>query len=396
MGSATFLFVINFAIGLSFAAAFLALTWRSEIRLGRWCAAGFLAAATTVAVETFAFAIPSVRLVSALSFSALMLALTLIAAGLSRHYRPGAPITWLFGLFLAASLFNAFFTFDQPRGGWIQSFGYQAPFAIMLMIAAAIVLAASKRRAVDWAVMAVLAASAVQFLVKAALGALAGSGPGVRDYAVSDYAFYSQTAAGILSLLLGVSLTALVAAEVMAAAARRLQRDDLSGALNRAAFLEQAGAALRRSATGVRSSLIMCDLDHFKSINDRFGHAGGDEVIRGFGANLIELAGEGGLCGRVGGEEFCVLLPDCSIAAARIHVDAIRGLAAMTAYPLLPSDFRTTASFGIAVTDRSEPIEEAMRRADLALYEAKGAGRDTYRFAALALADAPSASAKSG
>ena len=378
---ATFLLVINFAIGLAFAITFLALAWRSSVALSRWCAAGFLCASATVTAEALSPVIPSVRVTSTLSFSMLMLALTLLSAGLMRHYRPGARVDLLFAIALAASLFNSFVLVDQPRGYPLNAFGYQGPFALMTAIGAGVILILSRRRAVDLVLATVLALSAAQFLAKAAIAVATKSAPGVKAYLSSDYAFYSQTAGGILSLLLGIALIGLVAVEVMAAASQRMRHDDLSGALNRGAFLEEASGRLARAPRGMPMALIMCDLDHFKQINDGFGHAAGDAVISAFGANLIALAGEEGVCGRIGGEEFCVLLPDCGAAAAHIYVDAIRGLNAMTAVPLLPEQHRVTASFGIAITGRDEPVEAAMRRADLALYAAKSAGRDGWQMA---------------
>ncbi len=383
MGSAAFLLAMNFMIGVGFAAAFLALTWKSEIRLGWWCAAGFVSAAAAVATEglAYVFDAPWPRLVWTMSYASLLLAVSLITAGLSRHYRPQRPIAWLIPFGVLAATINTFVLFDLPRA-LLFGMCYHVPFTIILGIAAYFVLAAPRRRAPDIALGFVLVVSAVHFLGKAFLiGAASKSGPDVRDYLVTLYAQISQTAGGILSVLLGLSLLFVVGRAVMADTARRLQRDALSGALTRAAFLEEAAAALAATARGLPSSLIMCDLDHFKAINDRFGHAAGDEVIRVFGASLGELTQGNGVCGRIGGEEFCVLMPECSIAAARVYLDAIRELAAMTAYPLLPADYRVTASFGIAMTDRSEPIESAMRRADMALYETKAAGRDGYRFA---------------
>ncbi len=153
----------------------------------------------------------------------------------------------------------------------------------MLAVAAWIVLATSPRRAADLALAAVLALSAVQFLVKAMLAGLAGAGPGVRDYVLSTYAFYSQTAGGILSLCLGLALIGVVVRDVMEEARLRLQRDGLSGVLTRAGFLERVAAALARPGAAQGRVVVLCDLDRFKSINDRFGHAAGDEVIRASG-----------------------------------------------------------------------------------------------------------------
>ncbi|MBA9071614.1 diguanylate cyclase (GGDEF)-like protein [Methylobacterium sp. RAS18] len=380
MNSAAFLLAINGSIGLSFATVFLALTRRSHVRLGRWCAVGFLAAAATVTVEALASVISSVRLTSTVSFSLLLLALTTITAGLMRHYRPGARIGWLYGLLLLAAAFNALVVVDLPRGSWWQALCYQGPFATMLATAAGVVFGTSPRRPIDMALTAVLALSAIQFITKGVLIALAGSGPGVRDYIVSTYAFYSQTAGGILSLFLGLALVGLVVTEVMAEARLLLQRDALSGILNRAAFMEGVPKVLRLSSRAP-ATLILADLDHFKSVNDQYGHAAGDEVIRTFGANLIAYFEGDELCGRLGGEEFCVLVPNCGPAAARIHLEALQWLVQQNRYILLPPGTQVTASFGVALTDRDEPFEAALLRADLALYEAKAAGRNAYRFA---------------
>ncbi len=383
MASAAFLLAINFTIGIGFAVAFLALGWRTGIKLGLWCAAGFATVSITALAEAFAFAIPSVRLASTLSFSTLMFGLALIIAGLSRHYRPQQRVGWLFVFAGLASAFNTFVLVNLPRATMLHALGYQLPFAVITAFAAAIVFAAPRRRMSETALAVILAASAIQFLAKAIIvGYVGGRDPGLRNGLVGLYAYFSQTAAGILSILFGLALLFVIGRAVMANTARRFQRDGLSGALTRSAFLEEAAAALKATPRGLPSSLIMCDLDHFKTINDRYGHAAGDEVIRVFGASLGDRTQGNGICGRIGGEEFCVLMPECSIAAARVYLDAVRGLSAMTIYPLLPPDFRVTASFGIAVTDCDEPIESAMRRADIALYEAKAAGRDAYRFAA--------------
>ena len=382
INNATFLLVINCSIGLSFAATFLALSWNSDLRLGRWFAAGFLAASATVTVEAVAFAIPSVRLISTLSFGLLMLALTLIAAGLIRHYRPDVAIRWLATFAVGAVILNPLVVFDMPRGGLAQASAYQLPFAIVSAAAATTVFASS-RRTVDVVLAIILGLCAVQFAAKAILAPLLGAGhaPGVREYIFSAYAYYSQTLATILSILLGLALVGLVVTEIAAESARRLQRDSLSGALTRSAFLDQAADILRHVQPPRSAGLIISDLDHFKSVNDRFGHAAGDEVIRAFGALLREATGDDGVCGRIGGEEFCLLLTNRSIARVRAEVDALRIKLARAIYSLIPADVGVTASFGIAMTDAHESLPDAMRRADLALYEAKAEGRNRYSFA---------------
>lgn len=381
MRGAIFLLVINFSIGLSFAAAFLLLTWRTDIRIGRWCAAGFLCAAGTVAVEAVAQFLPD-RLTSALSFSFLMLAVTLIVIGLARHYRPHASRRPILALFVLAEAVNLLLRYDLPRSSLIHALIYQLPYAAMLALGAGIVLASGRRRLADLALLAVLAAGSLRFAFKAIVPLFAtGPAPGVRDYIMSIYAYYSQTMAAVLALLLGLSVLGVIIAELMSETARRLERDSLSGALSRAAFMERAAALLAALRPEERACLVMCDLDHFKSINDRFGHAAGDEVIRAFGGVLAERAGAGALCGRIGGEEFCLLLPEGDVGGAQRRIEAVRSAMDRLRYALVPGGIRVTASFGLAVTGRGEHVDEALRRADLALYAAKAAGRDRHMLA---------------
>jgi diguanylate cyclase (GGDEF)-like protein len=136
---------------------------------------------------------------------------------------------------------------------------------------------------------------------------------------------------------------------------------------------------------------MLCDLDRFKSINDRFGHAAGDEVIRRFGANLLQHFGEDALCGRVGGEEFCILLPDCSPETAQAHWESVRCLGLRDRYVSIPADVAVTASFGVAIIGEGEPFDVALHRADMAMYAAKAAGRDCYRLAPATTEQSPAA-----
>jgi diguanylate cyclase (GGDEF)-like protein len=380
MDNARFLLAVNFSVGLAFAAAFLALTWKSRIALGAWSAVGFLTASGTVSVEALAGVIPFVRLTSALSFGSLMIALTAITAGLFRHYKPKAGIGPLFTFSVIAIVFNALVVFEWPRGSWEQALGYQGPFAAMLMVACYATLAWSPRRGPDLALAIVLGLSSAQFLVKVILAGLAGGGPGVRDYITSSYAFYSQTAAGILSLLLGLALAGVIVREILERLHLQFERDELSGVLNRSSFVARVKTTLKSSARG---PFILClaDLDRFKSINDRFGHAAGDDVIRSFGEILCERFGDTALCGRLGGEEFCIMLTGHDLEGSRRILDGVQAAVRAQRHARLPPNLRVTVSWGVALIAWGEPFDLALHRADMALYEAKAAGRDCYRFA---------------
>lgn len=381
MTDATFLLLINGAIGLTFAAAFLGTTWRSAVKLGRWCAAAFGCAAATVLIEALAPDLPSVRFTSTLSFGSLMAALSLIAAGLGRHYRPDSRLGWLGAAALLAVAFTALAGVDFPRGGWAQALTYQLPFAAVLGFAAGIVLRHSPGRAVDLVLAGVLGLCALQFAAKAVLIPLDGADNGVRDYLTSPYARYSQTAGSILSLMLGVALLALVVTEVIAEATGRLERDGLSGVLTRTAFLERAERLVDGALPGTHVGLLMCDLDHFKSINDHFGHPAGDEVIRRFGALLAACAGPQDLCGRIGGEEFCLLMPAADPEGLARIATRLRTGAEQMRFAWLPQGRRITTSLGGTLVAPGEPLASAIRRADVALYQAKADGRNRYRMA---------------
>lgn len=153
--------------------------------------------------------------------------------------------------------------------------------------------------------------------------------------------------------------------------------DCLTGLPNRHAFLEQAdGARLlaQRQRTGL--GLLMIDIDHFKQINDRWGHASGDEALVVFARTVRQLLREHETIGRLGGEEFALLLPgadlDAAVQAAERLRRAIREATVITSGPT----YRMTVSIGVVVLDPHEDLGGAMARADHALYAAKRAGRD--------------------
>lgn len=160
---------------------------------------------------------------------------------------------------------------------------------------------------------------------------------------------------------------------------RRLARTDaLTGFANRAGFVEAADRALRRAARrGQPITLVVFDLDLFKQINDSHGHLAGDAVLRAVADTLRDLPGPERLVGRIGGEEFAVLLPGATPTEARGHAEACRlAIAGMEAQHEGRA-LRVTASFGVARADLvPAPLAELLARADRALYRAKHAGRD--------------------
>jgi diguanylate cyclase (GGDEF)-like protein len=216
------------------------------------------------------------------------------------------------------------------------------------------------------------ARAAIAVAVTASIGQLALAGPD----------------ATIISLSALPCFWAVVAAMLVEhrAAAYRLETltalcdvDEATGCLNRRGFtrhLERAAASAAR--TGAPVALLALDLDHFKQVNDRFGHLSGDAVLSEVSASLRRTVSTAGVVARLGGEEFAILMPEADAEMAGVMAE--RTLASLRDLRLeaLPADVRLTMSAGIA-SERMDDVHssDALRaRADEALYAAKRSGRD--------------------
>jgi diguanylate cyclase (GGDEF)-like protein len=162
------------------------------------------------------------------------------------------------------------------------------------------------------------------------------------------------------------------------ARAEELARTDfLTGLANRRAFYEQGERELSRLEHGARAAaLVMLDIDHFKSINDRHGHAGGDAVIRSVADVIRANLRAADIAGRLGGEEFALLLPDTAIDAARAAAERIRVATQMLVVEHEDHDIRFTISVGVATLSADATLDQWIARADGALYAAKQGGRN--------------------
>ena len=157
---------------------------------------------------------------------------------------------------------------------------------------------------------------------------------------------------------------------------RQAATDELTGLVNRRRFLEALSSELVRvRAFGSPLSVVMADLDHFKVVNDRFGHAAGDEVLQRFADLIREHLRDVDVPGRLGGEEFAVLVPETDAAGAAVVAERIRGELGGLHF-LLAHPHTVTASFGVAQLRETESGGDVLQRADRALYRAKEHGRN--------------------
>lgn len=154
-------------------------------------------------------------------------------------------------------------------------------------------------------------------------------------------------------------------------------RDELTGAYNRR-FLMETLARERSRAERLAEPFSVCllDIDHFKSINDGFGHSAGDAVLRHFAALAPRGLRGVDTFGRFGGEEFLLVLPDTDRNGALAAAERVRAATEAAAFPGLPPDKRITVTAGVATHAKGEDVSSLLARADDALYQGKHAGRN--------------------
>lgn len=148
--------------------------------------------------------------------------------------------------------------------------------------------------------------------------------------------------------------------------------DSLSGLLNRREFFLRAEKIAWQAVAGMKLSAIMLDIDHFKRVNDTYGHHFGDRVIVAVAA---QLRGCAGISGRLGGEEFC-LLTEHDLSDALAVAEELRKAVSDVRVDTNAAAIEPTASFGVAQWQAGDTIDKLLRRADIAMYRAKACGRN--------------------
>lgn len=168
--------------------------------------------------------------------------------------------------------------------------------------------------------------------------------------------------------------------------------DGLTGLWNRAAIFEILQRELARTGRqGTRVAVILMDLDHFKSINDTYGHLVGDAVLREATRRMRASLRAYDALARFGGEEFMLVSPGCDVAGALRQAERLRSLVAEKAIETFEGAVAVTASFGVAVGDGTMEADALVRAADTALYQAKHLGRSRVQLATAGMLVGPGA-----
>jgi diguanylate cyclase (GGDEF)-like protein len=188
---------------------------------------------------------------------------------------------------------------------------------------------------------------------------------------------FGQTQTELSAALAGQGVVAYENAQLFARVQVLAQRDELSGVANRRYFFELAGRSFRDARqVGAPLSAMMLDIDHFKNVNDRYGHASGDDVIRVVAQRITTVIGSGDLVGRYGGEEFALVV-QAPLQNAHELAERLRRVINEAPIATASGPIDVTASVGVAQMElRDADLGRLLQRTDAALYEAKRAGRD--------------------
>lgn len=211
----------------------------------------------------------------------------------------------------------------------------------------------------------------------------------VNQYAAESEAIFRQSQIRVLfvttAMLIALATEAMFIFMPLLRRMRDLvslaQSDPLTGCYNRRSFLEAATRDFARSRrTGSPLSVIFFDIDHFKQINDTYGHGVGDEVIRALTETVKAAIRTTDMLGRLGGEEFIVLLPDTDVVSAFLVAEKLRGTLASAVVKHEDIQLHFTASFGVTqISDQDGDPLVLIERADACMYEAKRAGRNCVK-----------------
>ena len=379
MNGQFFISLLNPGIGILFATAFFLLWLNRRERYVAYAAAAYTATALAFLIQDVGPVLPMELQRLPANFLFLMTGV-LFAAAIIKRYALPVPWRTMAAIVAVATAAFVWFLIGNPSiTARILSISIGAGIiAIMVVVA---LWPVEKRHLIDRVLFWVAAISALNLIVRPAV--LLSFHGGFDDYVGFQQSLYWTTvqfSQAMVSVVAAISLMVAVAIDQIAELRRAVDADDLSGLLNRRGFEAQAGAALRRCLEE-RSpvALIVADLDRFKSINDNHGHAVGDAIIAAFGAHVRLIGPAEMVAGRIGGEEFALLLPGAGVEAARRLAEAVRtGLAAACA-GRIPASLCPTASFGIAIGAPAAGLSALMQQADQALYAAKRTGRNRVR-----------------
>jgi len=270
-------------------------------------------------------------------------------------------------------------------------------YGCMHMVAFVTLLSARRRDWIDIAIIASTAIQAADFFIRPTLTVMFEQSIPADEYRGSIYYSLIGLVLGVKSIFGAMVLLGATIVEWTYSLRETSETDPLSGLQNRAAFEDEMRTTIPRAYTEEKPfSLVVADIDHFKQVNDIWGHQAGDKAIAGFGQLIQDMIRGCDIGGRVGGEEFCIAVYNCHNEPAERLAERVRQAFAQLTHEGLSNDIRLTASFGVATLREGENYEQLFARADAALYRAKSNGRNRVENAEHSIPVMPSNGSEEG
>lgn len=375
MDGAVYAIIVNVCVALLFATTFavVRLSYPQQ-RAASWFSAAYFLGMLTPLSELGIRFTNATQLFVATSYVSFLA--SLIALGLGVSALSGAPARRLTAItVLAAGLVCRALIWNGPRNELWYEVVYQAPFFIACLVSTSIAIAVTRKTwsAMWLALSVVFTFMAIYFIAKPFFAASFGSGISAKAYAASPYALFSQALGGILIVMAGLLILLMIVQSVLNSSIDEAETDALTCIANRRGFDRKAARLLEVARqTNQPLAVILFDLDHFKRVNDGYGHATGDAVLKAFATTLVNITPASALTARLGGEEFVVLLDRTTMRGAWLAAQAIRA-----ALPYLGAHLpAVTVSGGIAELKVHDSLETMLARADERAYLAKTSGRN--------------------
>ncbi len=371
--------VFMVALGIISTAFWLIASQNKIFNSARWFGVAFALAASAVILQKLSTGVQVWQfgriLYGFLGTSATVMAII----GVLAYYK--APINWklVFG-FLTVVLVANWFVQSVSTDIVLERAVIHIPNMLNHIFATYVVFSYGPRKTLEWILGGVIVFGVLFFLSNPIIVSIIHSIGGVNEVeALANFDWVWEAFGVVFGLSNGLLFILMFVRDMFA----RTRIDGLSGLLNRKTFEDEMDSLLYRTKAGkCAGSLVVADLDHFKQINDTYGHGQGDKVIVRFSELLLSCAVGDVIVGRLGGEEFGVFLPGCDLTSAQEFAQAICQVFHQEKFDVSGPQLLQSASFGVAEYSADEPVSGLFTRADVALYQAKVKGRNRVCVAA--------------
>lgn len=366
----------NFTVASVFAIIFglIAVQEKSYIA-PRWFALASICVAACVVINHCSAKSGKPHYLVLLAYSLSILNILATGIGLNNSYKRTIKMDFIGGFFLVTVAISLLI-YEFTRTYVLCCTMYKVPIFITNLIVLWILIKSKLVKMVDRILCFLTVVSCINFLWSACIGYWPGVQTWIDDQCDELQVNLSLSIGVFVQVTCNLLLLLGTVSHMLGEVSEQSEIDQLSQLCNRRGFDRQVARILARKGERMTLSVIMSDMDCFKSINDTYGHDGGDQVIASVGRLLKRHAPKSAIVARMGGEEFVIFLPDTGLSEAQKLAEDIRKNVSELQFESPKGNWNVTSSFGVAQQLDGHSLYETMRRADTALYAAKHSGRD--------------------